>query len=78
MLMNAFASFDVDDLKLVYTTLQAQLLEVEDLVESDFLAGLQDHLRKLATDAGVDTSDHAKWIAWLSEKGRSDKHLRLV
>ena len=75
-----FETFDVNDLKLVYTTLQGQLLAVEELIDSSFLSELQDHLRARAEHAGVNTNDHAQWAAWLAAKRTPDppKRLRLV
>jgi hypothetical protein len=77
--MRHFETFDVDDLKLIYVTLQAQLLEVEALMDSAFLSDLQDHLRKQAIDAGVDTNDHQQWAGWLAQrKSEGGARLRLV
>ena len=75
--MATLDTYGTDDLKLVYTTLQAQLMAVDDLIESAFLADLQAHLRSQATAAGIDTSDHQQWAAWLATRGNK-RGLRLV
>ncbi len=66
--MNRFDAFELGDLKLVYGVLQAQLLENEALMDSPFLSDLQDFLRSMASSDGVDTSDHAAWVAWLAKR----------
>jgi hypothetical protein len=59
------AGFDASDLKLIYRTLHASLMEHIELMDSDFFSDLQIWLRTLAASEGVDTSDHAQWDAWL-------------
>jgi len=61
----AFESFEVADLKQVYRTLHAHLTEHIELMDSEFLEGLQTHLQKQARGDGVDLADHAQWDRWL-------------
>ena len=63
--MNAYETFDVDDLKQVYRVLHSQLPHHVELIVSDFLDGLQSHLQAVAAAEGVDGCDHAAWDAWL-------------
>ena len=63
--MSHLTAFDTQDLKLVYRTLHAQLLETPELLDSVFLNELQLWLQTLARLDGVDVSDHARWDAWL-------------
>jgi len=60
-----FALFDASDLKLIYRTLHASLMENVELMDSDFFTDLQTWLRTVAASEGVDTSDHGQWDAWL-------------
>lgn len=60
-----FEQFELDDLKLVYRTLHAHLLEHPDLIDSKLFHALQTVLQSRARKDGVDLSDHAAWSAWL-------------
>jgi hypothetical protein len=59
------AGFDASDLKLIYRTLHASLMDNVELMDSDFFTDLQIWLRTLAASEGVDTSNHSLWDAWL-------------
>ena len=61
----ALDGFARDDLKLVYRTLHAHLMEHEELMDSAFFLALQTHLQSLARADGVDLADHAAWDRWL-------------
>ena len=63
--MNKFTAFDATDLKLIYRTLHASLMDDLELMDSEFLHELQSWLRSVAGADGIDTSDHAQWDAWL-------------
>jgi hypothetical protein len=63
--MSHLTAFDTTDLKLVYRTLHASLLENPDLMDSAFFSELQTWLQTLAQVEGVDISHHAAWDAWL-------------
>ena len=63
--MSDFAPFDLTDLKLVYRSLHAHLMEHMELMDSDFFTALQSHLQQQARDQGVSVSDHAAWDGWL-------------
>ena len=64
--MSHLTAFETSDLKLVYRTLHASLLENHELLDSAFFHELQLWLQTLAQAEGVDVSDHAKWDAWLN------------
>ncbi len=66
--MNKFAAFDATDLKLIYRSLHASLMDNIELMDSEFLQELQSWLRSVAGSEGVDTSDHAQWDGWLGGK----------
>lgn len=74
--MDAFDTFDVQELKLVYRVLQGQLMEETELMDAGFLTDLQSHLQDRARADGVDVGDHAAWMAWLSRK--PSRGLKLV
>lgn len=63
--MKQLASYETDDLKLIYRVLHANLLENLQLMDSEFFTELQSFLQTLATLEGVDVSDHGAWDAWL-------------
>ncbi len=63
--MQQFSTFDLSELKLVYRTLHAHLMEHIELMETDFLTDLQRWLQYRAGEDGVDVADHAQWDAWL-------------
>lgn len=65
--MSHLTAFAPADLKLVYRTLHASLLENEELLDSAFFHELQLWLQTLAQSEGVDVSDHARWDAWLNQ-----------
>ena len=66
--MMQFSTFDLSELKLVYRTLHAHLMEHIELMETDFLTDLQRWLQYRAGEDGVDVADHAQWDAWLGGK----------
>ena len=66
---NKFGAFNATDLKLIYRTLHASLMDDIELMDSEFLHELQSWLRSVARADGIDTSDHAQWDAWLGGKG---------
>ena len=63
--MQDFSAFQIDELKLVYRILHRSLMEHMELMDSDFLEGLQTWLQFRAGRDGVDIADHAQWDAWL-------------
>ena len=65
--MSQLTAFNTDDLKLIYRTLHASVLENTDLLDSAFFHELQLWLQTMARAEGVDVSDHAKWDAWLGK-----------
>jgi hypothetical protein len=69
--MSSLTAFATDDLKLVYRTLHANLLENEELMDSAFFSELQLWLQTIARVEGIDISDHAAWDAWLGKAPRS-------
>ena len=63
--MLQFAHFELSELKLVYTTLHAHLLEHVELMDTQFFTDLQSWLQHVATQQGVDVSNHGAWAQWL-------------
>ena len=61
-------AFEPDDLKLVYRSLHAHLMEHVELMDSRFFGELQQHLQALARKEGVDLADHAAWDRWLGNE----------
>ena len=64
--MKALDQYPLNDLKLVYLTLHAQLPGNPMLMDSDLLQDLQTHLQIRAKEAGVDVAHHAQWATWLN------------
>ena len=63
--MKDFSTFQIDELKLVYRVLHRNLMENMELMDTDFLQGLQSWLQFRAGRDGIDIADHAQWDAWL-------------
>ena len=63
--MKDFSTFQIDELKLVYRILHRSLMENMELMDTDFLQGLQSWLQFRAGRDGIDIADHAQWDAWL-------------
>ncbi len=63
--MQHFSHFEVDELKLVYRVLHRNLMQHMELMDSEFLQGLQTWLQFRAGQDGVDIADHSQWDAWL-------------
>ena len=63
-----WSQYSVNELKLVYSTLHAQLTERPELMDSDLMGGLQTHLPQAAKADGVDASTHSQWVAWLNDR----------
>jgi hypothetical protein len=61
------AALDPAELKVIYRVLHAHLTEHPELLDTDFLLELQNHLQIVARAEGVDTSDHGAWDRWLSQ-----------
>ena len=59
-------SYPVDELRLIYSLLHAQLADHPPLMESELLHDLQTHLQAEARRAGVDVTVHAQWATWLA------------
>lgn len=59
----------VDDWKLLFRVLHAQLPSHLELMDSDALTALQGLLQARARAEGVDVTDHAAWDAWLGVEG---------
>lgn len=63
--MRPIDQYALDELKLVYRLLHAQLPAHPELMDSELLEELQTHLQQAARRDGVDVSLHAQWAAWL-------------
>lgn len=66
--MTHFAHFDLSELKVVYRSLHAHLMDHIELMDTDFFTDLQSWLQHVAAQQGVDVSDHAAWDAWLGNR----------
>lgn len=60
-----FAHFELSELKIVYNTLHAHLLQHIELMDTQFITDLQSWLQHVAGQQGVDVSDHSAWAHWL-------------
>ena len=58
-------TYPLDERKLVYRVLHAQLTKFPELMDATFLDDLQADLQKRATADGIDVGDHGAWDAWL-------------
>jgi hypothetical protein len=58
----------LDDAKLVYRVLHAELTRHLELMDCDLFGALQTLLQERARAAGVDVTDHAAWDAWLGNE----------
>ncbi len=63
--MTALAQYPLQELKLIYRLLHAQLPQQPLLLDSELLQDLQTYLQQQATQDGVDISHHAQWARWL-------------
>lgn len=63
-----WTQYPVSELKLVYSTLHAQLTLEPELMDSELMADLQRHLQQAAKSDGVDVSTHSQWAAWLNDR----------
>ncbi|WP_018878098.1 MULTISPECIES: hypothetical protein [unclassified Thioalkalivibrio] len=63
-----WSQYPIIELKLVYSTLHAQLTLEPDLMDSELMADLQTHLQQAAKADGVDVSTHSQWAAWLNDR----------
>jgi hypothetical protein len=59
----------LDEWKLVYRVLHANLSDHLELMDAQLLSDLQKHLQAEARADGVDVTDHAAWDAWLGNQG---------
>ena len=64
--MKPIDHYSLDDLKLVYLSLHAQLPGNPALMDSDLLQDIQSYLQTEASAAGIDVSHHAQWATWLN------------
>ncbi|WP_018869220.1 MULTISPECIES: hypothetical protein [unclassified Thioalkalivibrio] len=63
-----WSQYALSELKLVYTTLHAQLTLQPELMDSKLMEDLQAHLQQAAKADGVDASTHSQWAAWLNDR----------
>ena len=63
--MPALPQYELQELKLIYRLLQAQLPQHPQLIDSELLQDLQTYLQQQARHDGVDVSHHAQWARWL-------------
>jgi hypothetical protein len=63
--MTSLVQYDLQELKLIYRLLHAQLPQHPQLIDSQLLQELQTYLQQRAHQDGVDISHHAQWARWL-------------
>jgi len=68
--MSDIRQYPLQELKLIYRILHTQLPQHPELLDSELLQVLQDHLQQQAREAGVDVSHHAQWARWLETATR--------
>ncbi len=66
-----WASYGLDDWKLVYRVLHSRLTKEMALLDCAFFEDLQVHLQQKAREQGVDGTDHGAWDAWLGNAAAS-------
>lgn len=59
------AAHDLEELKLVYRVLHANLSQHPKLMDTHFLIELQNFLQARAKEDGVDVGHHGAWDTWL-------------
>ena len=67
----AMQHYPIQELKIVYRILHANLAKNTELMDGNFLEDLQKHLQKQAQSEGIDIGDHGAWDAWLGNKAVS-------
>ncbi|GJQ26748.1 MAG: hypothetical protein HBSAPP02_17800 [Phycisphaerae bacterium] len=72
------AALDGEELKLIYRVLHQHLGEHPELMDTDFLIELQNHLQRKARADGVDISDHGAWDRWIGNDDAPSCDLRNV
>ncbi len=65
--MKPLSDYPLPELKLIYRLLHQQIRQHIELMDSQLLDDLQNHLQQLARRDGVDVSLHAQWSAWLND-----------
>lgn len=66
--MADITQYPLQELKLIYRLLHAQLPDQMALIDSDLLHDLQTYLQQQARQDGVDVSHHAQWARWLENE----------
>jgi hypothetical protein len=69
---------DLAELRLVYRVLHEGLARHPDLMDTEFLVSLQNHLHERAKADGVDVSDHGAWDRWLGHANAPDCAARVA
>ncbi|MBA2690322.1 MAG: hypothetical protein H0U63_05940 [Burkholderiales bacterium] len=64
--MRALTAYSLDELKLIYSVLHAQLAGNAALMDTELLHDLQTYLQAEAQRAGVDVTRHGQWATWLT------------
>jgi hypothetical protein len=63
-----FDAFEINELKLIYRVLHANLMAHLELMDAEFFSDLQSYLQRRAGADGVDVADHGAWDAWLGQE----------
>jgi hypothetical protein len=65
--MKPLEYYPLSELKLIYRQLHALLPDNPELMDSQLLQDLQNHLQAVARTEGVDVTHHGQWATWLNE-----------
>ncbi len=66
--MKAITDYPITELKLIYGILHANVQAHFDLMDSELLSDLQQHLQNTAAEEGIDVTHHTQWKAWLDNE----------
>jgi hypothetical protein len=64
--MKTFKNYPIQELKLIYNILHAQLPNHPELIDSEFLQDLQRFILQQAESGGVDITQPIEWANWLT------------
>ena len=64
--MKTLKNYPIDELKYIYQLLACNWLQQQNLLESQLLEDLQQHLLTQARQEGIDISNHLAWHRWLT------------
>ena len=66
--MKNITDYPLNELKLIYNLLHANVQLHFQLMDSELMFDLQKHLQSSAAKEGIDVTHHAQWKAWLDNQ----------